>query len=90
MVRVELVYVPESKQAVCYALDVREGTTVGDLIKQTGVLVAHPEVVTYSVGIFAKPVTHETVLTAGDRVEIYRPLALDPMQKRRQRARLKK
>jgi uncharacterized protein len=38
-------------------------------------------------GIFARHVEPDTVLKDGDRVEIYRPLALDPKDARRRRAR---
>jgi uncharacterized protein len=37
-------------------------------------------------GIFGKKVGPEQVLVAGDRVEIYRALTLDPMEARRRRA----
>ncbi|XDZ30059.1 RnfH family protein [Xanthomonas sp. NCPPB 2632] len=37
-------------------------------------------------GIFAKKVAPDRPLEAGDRVEIYRPLILDPMEARRRRA----
>jgi len=39
------------------------------------------------VGIFGKRVSLETRLADGDRVEIYRPLAMDPKESRRRRAR---
>jgi uncharacterized protein len=39
-----------------------------------------------TVGIFGKRVTLETRLGDGDRVEIYRPLAMDPKEARRRRA----
>ena len=39
------------------------------------------------VGIFGKRVTMDTRLADGDRVEIYRPLKLDPKEARRRRAR---
>lgn len=38
-------------------------------------------------GIFAQRVPPQKVLRTGDRVEIYRPLLLDPMDARRRRAR---
>ena len=38
-------------------------------------------------GIFARRVPPGQILHSGDRVEIYRPLLLDPMMARRQRAR---
>jgi putative ubiquitin-RnfH superfamily antitoxin RatB of RatAB toxin-antitoxin module len=37
-------------------------------------------------GIFAKKVPADHVLKEGDRVELYRPLTLDPMEARRRRA----
>ena len=40
-----------------------------------------------AVGIFGKRVSMETRLADGDRVEIYRPLAIDPKEARRRRAR---
>jgi len=38
-------------------------------------------------GIFGKRATMDTRLAEGDRVEIYRPLKLDPKEARRRRAR---
>ena len=40
-----------------------------------------------AVGIFGKRVDPATRLSDGDRVEIYRPLAVDPKERRRSRAR---
>lgn len=45
---------------------------------------------TNAVGIFGKRVTLDQPLAEGDRVEIYRPLAMDPKEARRLRARKKK
>jgi len=39
------------------------------------------------VGVFGRCVTPEQPLHDGDRVEIYRPLAVDPKEARRRRAR---
>ena len=38
------------------------------------------------VGIFGQRVTPETRVADGDRVEVYRPLRLDPKEARRRRA----
>lgn len=38
------------------------------------------------VGIYGKPASLEQTLQEGDRIEIYRPLALDPKAARRARA----
>lgn len=43
-----------------------------------------------AVGIFGKRASMETRLADGDRVEIYRPLAIDPKEARRRRALSKK
>jgi putative ubiquitin-RnfH superfamily antitoxin RatB of RatAB toxin-antitoxin module len=39
-----------------------------------------------AVGIWSKPATLTTALGNGDRVEIYRPLKVDPKENRRKRA----
>ena len=41
------------------------------------------------IGVFGKTVNPDTRLSDGDRVEIYRSLALDPKEARRRRARTK-
>ena len=43
-----------------------------------------------SAGIFGRRVELQTRLAEGDRVEIYRPLAMDPKEARRLRARSRK
>lgn len=82
---------------VCYAtareeflhtMRVAPGTTIGQAIEGSGVLLAFPEInlVTQPVGIFAKKKTLDTVLRDRDRIEIYRPLVADPKDSRRKRA----
>ncbi len=39
-----------------------------------------------AVGIFGRPAGREQPLNAGDRIELYRPLAVDPKDARRARA----
>ena len=41
---------------------------------------------TWPLGIFSKPCAANHCLKPGDRVELYRPLQVDPMQSRRSRA----
>ena len=40
------------------------------------------------VGIYSQKVRLDTVLTEGDRVEIYRPLTIDPMAKRKSKSKI--
>ena len=82
---------------VCYAtareeflkpMQVAPGTTIGQAIEGSGVLLAYPEInlVTQPVGVFAQKKTLDTVLRHRDRIEIYRPLVADPKDSRRKRA----
>lgn len=54
----------------------------------SGVLARFPELVIeqLAVGIFSQKCSLDTPLKAGDRVEIYRPLTIDPKAARRLRA----
>lgn len=89
MVNVELVYVPADQQAIHLKLTVAVGVTVAEVLQVSGLLQTHPEIKDMSFGIFSKSVSLNTVVKSGDRVEIYRPLLIDPKEKRRQRARQK-
>ncbi len=86
MVNVELVYAPIASALIHLHLDVSEGATVGDVLNQSGLLDSLPEIRGLSVGIFSKQVDLSVKVKSGDRIEIYRPLLIDPMEKRRQRA----
>lgn len=61
--------------------------TVAWAIRQSGILQEFPELALESitVGIFGQRVTLETLLNEGERVEIYRPLRIDPREARRNR-----
>jgi len=69
-------------------LDVPAGCTAGQAVDKVrcagGLPVALP--VPLRLGVFSHLVAPEYVLRDGDRVEIYRPLRLDPMAARRRRA----
>ncbi len=89
MVNVEIVYSPADKPSIHLQLTLPAGATVADALAQSGLYNSHPDVVGLVVGIFAKQVPLDTVVKAGDRIEIYRLLLIDPKEKRRQRARQK-
>ena len=72
------------------------GATVADALRASGVLQRHPglDVPSMPCGIWGRLCTRDTVLRDHDRVELYRPLQVDPKEARRrrqhsQRARLK-
>ncbi|QMT61370.1 RnfH family protein [Legionella sp. PC997] len=86
MVKVELVYVAFDKTVQHRVLELKQGATVLDALNASGIYEDYPETQGMSVGIYAKQVSLEQVLQEGDRIEIYRPLVLDPKEKRRQKA----
>lgn len=67
-------------QQLWLQLDVPEGSTVADVIEQSGVLQRCPEIDlgTQKVGIFGKLTKLDAPVNPGDRVEIYRPITADP------------
>lgn len=82
--------------SVCYArpggaflkeVEVPSGTSIVAAIAASGLLQACPEVdpATMRVGIFSKLKTPDTLVRAGDRVEVYRPLVADPQSARNRR-----
>ncbi|MDQ5848871.1 MAG: RnfH family protein [Pseudomonadota bacterium] len=78
---VEVVYAsPASQQVV--KVHLKPGATVRD-----AVVASRLDVKNYKLGIFGRTVPPDTKLADGDRVEIYRPLLIDPKEARRRRAR---
>ncbi|MBA2650942.1 MAG: RnfH family protein [Tatlockia sp.] len=89
MVQVELVYLPEEGSPLHLHLSLEPGATVIDVLEASGIFISHPEVKELPVGIFSKQVALDSLVKSGDRIEIYRALIVDPMEKRRQRAKFK-
>ena len=82
------------KVSVAYALPHRqmlltvvltEGATVKEALERSGMLKQCPEIdlTTQKIGVFHKIVPLDAVLVDGDRVEIYRPITVDPKTVRR-------
>ncbi len=87
LMRVEVAYaLPE--QQYLLTVEVPEGASVEQAIQASGILKTCPEIdlSKMSVGVFSELATLETRLSANDRVEIYRPLQVDPKAQRRERA----
>jgi uncharacterized protein len=62
-------------------LELPQGARVSDALKACGLEAAA------GIGIFGRRVALDAPLADGDRVEVYRALALDPKEARRRRAR---
>ncbi|MCZ7564239.1 MAG: RnfH family protein [Burkholderiales bacterium] len=85
---VEVIYATPVKQER-YPVEVASGATLAEAIRASGVLRAFPEIdlAVNRVGIYGTLVALERAVSAGDRIEIYRPLLADPKEARRRRAR---
>ncbi len=90
LIRVEVAYARPERQKII-ALDVAAGCTAFAAAQQSGIVELFPEIdlEQAKMGIFGKAIAdpQRHVLHAGDRVEIYRPLLIDPKDARRARAR---
>ena len=86
-VRVELVYALPAAQEVV-ELELPEGVTIRRALELSGLLERYPDIdrSAFAVGLYGRTAAADTILTDGDRVEIYRPLVADPKQARRRRA----
>lgn len=89
MIQIEVAYATPELQKIL-ALEVAEGTTMDQAIRQSGIETWFDEINLddYKAGIWSKAEKKpaERVLQAGDRIEIYRPLLIDPKEARRNRA----
>ena len=88
LIKVEVVYAASAQQQALIDLSVPDNATVQAAIQQSGLLVRFPELdlAINKIGVFGKQVALDHLLRPGDRVEIYRPLVMDPMQARKLRA----
>jgi hypothetical protein len=86
--RIEVVYALAHRQSRV-RLELPPGATVGDALD--AVCDREPfsglELAALAVGIYGERVERERLLADHDRVEIYRPLLLDPVESRRRRSR---
>ena len=70
----------EHSQQIWMTIEVPDEASVMDAIERSGILKMFPHIDldAQKVGIFGKVVKPQTSLRPGDRVEIYRPITLDP------------
>ena len=84
--RVEVAYCPGPGVADVVALQLPAGAVVQEAVQASGLLQRHSLAAhDLHVGVWCKPCEMATVLRDRDRVEIYRPLIVDPKESRRQR-----
>jgi uncharacterized protein len=86
-ITVEVVYALPERQTVL-SVRVPANSTLREALQMSGLLARHPELdlAAVKVGIWGTVAEPETRLRDGDRIEVYRPLEVDPKRARRDRA----
>ncbi len=86
---VDIVYCERDKQH-CVAVQIQEGCSAAQAIENSNLLprfdLRLEGAQASPIGIFGKKIPLDTILSRGDRLEIYRPLLLSPTEARRLRA----
>lgn len=98
---ISLAYAPSATDSLYLEMEVAPGTTLLQALQQSGWLNKYPALQQWcnehaedeqvnnkdwAVGVFSQKKLLSYGLQAHDRVEIYRPLTIDPMRKRKKRA----
>jgi putative ubiquitin-RnfH superfamily antitoxin RatB of RatAB toxin-antitoxin module len=70
------------------SVQIEPGATVADAVRVSGIAanLGAGGIDASRIGVFGRVVSSTTLLRDGDRVEIYRPLRIDPKEARRRRA----
>lgn len=86
-VKVTLVYSPTARQVTEVTLSLETPCRVLDALQRSGLLAQWPEIdrLDTLVGVWGKKVKLDTLLRDQDRIEVYRPLRVDPKVARRER-----
>jgi uncharacterized protein len=86
-VRVSVVYALPDRQ-VLVELELPQSATVADAVARSGLVQQFPDIASrpLACAIYGRPVADSHGLQGGDRVEILRPLQIDPKESRRQAA----
>jgi uncharacterized protein len=86
LIAVEVVYCPAPHQIDTTAVRLQANSCALDALHASGVLQRHGlDAATLSLGLWGRVCQPDQMLRDRDRVEIYRPLLVDPKEARRQR-----
>lgn len=85
--QVEIVFALPARQ-VLRTVIVADGATVADAIKGSGFAKQFPDhdLDALQAGVWGQPANRDRLLREGDRVELFRPLEMDPREARRLKA----
>lgn len=90
MIQVGVAHATPTEQ-IWREIEVPEGTTVRDAIEASGILNEFPaiDLNVNNVGIFGKITALDATVEDGDRVEIYRPITVEPEKLERKKYKLR-
>lgn len=85
--QIEVVFALPDRQ-VLEEVELADNATVGDVIRASGIARHFPDIEfgQLQAGVWGKPVERSYTVRDGDRVELYRPLEMDPREARRLKA----
>lgn len=86
-VNILLVYSPAPRQVREWTLVLPAGSTVAQAIESSGIFSVFPDLASgpLAIGIWGRKTTLKQGLQTQDRLEVYRPLRVDPKVARRER-----
>lgn len=85
VIRVTVVASPAARRVVEVELQLADGSHVEQAVQASGLLEQFAQLRGAPIGVWGRKVSGKHVLRDQDRVEIYRPLKVDPKLARRQR-----
>ena len=83
MITVDIAFAPDSQTQLRLTLQLADDSRVIDAVNATGGQQPHPPLFSTSVGALAHKLDSQSAINTGDRIEIYRPLTIDPQNKRK-------
>ena len=86
-VEVTVIFSPAPREMREWRLRLPMGSTVADAIAASGLRTEFPALDLDGVGVWGRKEAPQQPLREGDRVEVYRPLTVDPKVARRERFR---
>ena len=84
---VSVAYSPRAGEVDLCELTLPASSTVADAVRESGLALRHPgsKLAEAALGVWGAFVSADQVLRDRDRVEVYRPLLVDPKEARRRR-----
>lgn len=87
--RFTVVYSPAPRQVREWAVQLPQGATLSQALKASGIAAEFPalDLASAMLGVWGRKALPDELVQDGDRVEVYRPLRVDPKVARRERFR---